>query len=109
MNSAGGRLPKNSVRGLCFAVALCSLATILLELTLTRIFSVVFYYHFAFLAISIALFGLGAGGIVSYRFGVPGGPASIGARLGLLSTLNMPIAAVMLWAVLAQPLGPPSR
>jgi len=43
-------------------VALTTLATIVLELSLTRIFSVVFYYHFAFLAISIALFGLGAGG-----------------------------------------------
>src|ERR1035438_8634124 len=37
-------------------VALTTLATLLLELSLTRIFSVVFYYHFAFLAISIALF-----------------------------------------------------
>ena len=39
-------------------MALTTLATLLLELSLTRIFSVVFYYHFAFLAISIALFGL---------------------------------------------------
>jgi hypothetical protein len=46
-----------------FAVALTTLATLLLELSLTRIFSVVFHYHFAFLAISIALFGLGAGGV----------------------------------------------
>src|SRR5208282_3556231 len=43
-----------------------TLATLILELSLTRIFSVVFYYHFAFLAISIALFGLGAGGVYSY-------------------------------------------
>ena len=47
-------------------MALTTLATLLLELSLTRIFSVVFYYHFAFLAISIALFGLGAGGVFSY-------------------------------------------
>ena len=47
-------------------VAFTTLATILLELSLTRIFSVVFYYHFAFLAVSIALFGLGAGGLLSY-------------------------------------------
>ncbi len=47
-------------------VALTTLATLILELSLTRIFSVVFYYHFAFLAISIALFGLGAGGVFSY-------------------------------------------
>ena len=47
-------------------VGLTTMATLLLELSLTRIFSVVFYYHFAFLAISIALFGLGAGGVFSY-------------------------------------------
>ncbi len=49
-----------------FGVASTSLATLLLELALTRVFSVVYFYHFAFLAISIALFGLGAGGIFSY-------------------------------------------
>jgi hypothetical protein len=49
-----------------FGVAATSLATLLLELALTRVFSVVYFYHFAFLAISIALFGLGAGGVFSY-------------------------------------------
>lgn len=49
-----------------FGVAVTTLASLLLELSLTRIFSVVFYYHFAFLAISVALFGLGVGGIFSY-------------------------------------------
>ena len=38
----------------------------LLELALTRLFSVVLFYHFAFLAISIALLGLGAGGVFAY-------------------------------------------
>ncbi|MGC8794697.1 MAG: hypothetical protein ACP5U2_15035, partial [Bryobacteraceae bacterium] len=47
------------------AVALTTMASLLLELSLTRIFSVIFYYHLAFLAISIALFGLGAGGVFS--------------------------------------------
>ena len=45
------------------AVALMSFAALLLELGLTRIFSVVLFYHFAFLAISIALLGLGAGAV----------------------------------------------
>ena len=53
-------------RRLNVGVGLTTLATLLVELALTRIFSVVFYYHFAFLAISIALFGLGAGGVFSY-------------------------------------------
>jgi hypothetical protein len=45
------------------AVALTSAALLMTELALTRIFSVTMYYHFAFLAISIALFGLSASGV----------------------------------------------
>jgi peptidoglycan biosynthesis protein MviN/MurJ (putative lipid II flippase) len=48
------------------AVGLTSFAALLLELALTRIFSVVFFYHYAFLAISTALLGLGAGGVFAY-------------------------------------------
>src|SRR3954462_2585914 len=47
-------------------LGLTSFASLLLELSLTRLFSVVLFYHFAFLAISIALLGLGAGGVFSY-------------------------------------------
>src|SRR5262245_62182691 len=48
------------------AVALVSATLLMIELALTRIFSVVMYYHFAFLAISIALFGLSASGVFVY-------------------------------------------
>src|SRR4051794_19387994 len=47
-------------------VALVSATLLMTELALTRIFSVVMYYHFAFLAISIALFGVSASGVVAY-------------------------------------------
>ena len=47
-------------------LALTSFSALLLELALTRLFSVVLFYHFAFLAISIALLGLGAGGVYAY-------------------------------------------
>jgi len=67
-------------------VAFTTLATLILELALTRIFSVVFYYHFAFLAISIALFGLGAGGIFSYV--VANWRGNIYWKLGTLAVLN---------------------
>jgi len=40
----------------------------MLELTLTRIFSVTMWYHFAFMSISIAMFGLGLSGIYIYLF-----------------------------------------
>jgi len=52
-----------SSRSTLLAVALMSFAALLLELGLTRLFSVVLFYHFAFLAISIALLGLGAGAV----------------------------------------------
>jgi hypothetical protein len=55
----------------------------MLELSLTRIFSVVFYYHFAFLEISIALFGLGVGGVLSYLIQAKG--KSVYNRLGVLA------------------------
>jgi hypothetical protein len=47
-------------------VACVSAALLMIELALTRIFSVTMYYHFAFLAISIALFGLSASGVYVY-------------------------------------------
>jgi spermidine synthase len=53
-------------RTLLVGLGLTSFAALLLELSLTRLFSVVLFYHFAFLAISIALLGLGAGGVFAY-------------------------------------------
>jgi hypothetical protein len=47
-------------------VGLVSATLLMIELALTRIFSVVMYYHFAFLAISIALFGVSASGVFAY-------------------------------------------
>jgi len=55
-----------SEKTLLAGLALTSFAALLLELALTRLFSVVLFYHFAFLAISIALLGLGAGGVFAY-------------------------------------------
>jgi len=52
--------------GQLVGVALVSATLLVTELCLTRIFSVVMYYHFAFLAISIALFGLSASGVFAF-------------------------------------------
>src|SRR5881397_2736162 len=58
--AAGGRATGRAVPG---GIAAVSAALLMTELALTRIFSVTMYYHFAFLAISIALFGLSASGV----------------------------------------------
>ena len=85
---------------LYLCVALTTMATLLLELSLTRIFSVVFYYHFAFLAISIALFGLGTGGVFSYV--VAGWKGAAVRQMGRLSALNGLLVIVALAIILAQ-------
>jgi hypothetical protein len=43
---------------------LVTLATLLLEIGLTRIFSVIIYYHMAFFAVSVTMFGLAFGGVI---------------------------------------------
>jgi len=82
------------------AVAITTSATLLLELSLTRIFSVVFYYHFAFLAISIALFGLGVGGVLSYL--VAGSRGGLFQKLGLVSLINAGFVLAALTVVLSR-------
>jgi len=59
-------MPEIPEKTLLAGLALTSFSALLLELALTRLFSVVLFYHFAFLAISIALLGLGAGGVFAY-------------------------------------------
>ena len=78
------------LRAVMLAVALVSLASLLLELALTRLFSVVLFYHFAFFAISVALLGLGSGGVFAHvrrewleRFDI----RALGARLCLLNSI----------------------
>ena len=53
-------------RALLASVLVMSFSSLVLELSLTRVFSVILFYHFAFLAISVALLGLGAGGVFAY-------------------------------------------
>jgi len=47
-------------------LAVVSSSVLLLELTLTRIFSIILWYDYAFMAISIAFFGLGVGSLIAH-------------------------------------------
>src|SRR6201984_3193403 len=66
LSVSSSQTPQTAERILLLGIGLSSYAALLLELALTRLFSVVLFYHFAFLAISIALLGLGAGGGFAY-------------------------------------------
>ncbi len=56
----------NPKRSTYTGLFLITLATLMLEILMTRIFSVTMWYHFAFLAISTALFGATLGAIIVY-------------------------------------------
>ena len=84
-------------------VALSSFAALLLELALTRLFSVVLFYHFAFLAISIALLGLGAGGVCAYLAKARLARLETRILLARLSALNTLLIPVVLEIVLHVP------
>ena len=70
MNSAP--TTKRAVAG----VFLIALATMMLEILITRIFSVTMWYHFAFVAISLAMFGMTMGALMVYRDPVRYAPAN---------------------------------
>jgi predicted membrane-bound spermidine synthase len=62
-------LNKANPTRISLAVALCSCAVLITEIALTRIFSVTLMYHYAFLVLSITLFGLGLGGMFHFVSG----------------------------------------
>jgi hypothetical protein len=51
---------------IAFGVALVAAVTLALQVILTRVFAAVLFYHFGFLAISLALLGVGGGAILIY-------------------------------------------
>jgi len=81
-------------RALMAGIGLSSFSALLLELALTRLFSVVLFYHFAFLAISIALLGLGAGGVFAClrrRWLMQFETGKLAARLCILNAAVIPV------------------
>jgi MFS family permease len=66
MNSAQNQ-PQVS-KGNYIGIFLIALSTLMYEILLTRIFSVTMGYHFAFMAVSLAMFGMTVGAIIVYIF-----------------------------------------
>jgi len=56
----------NSSKKYTTIIFLVSLTSILMQLLLTRIFSVILWYHFAFMAVSIAMLGISIAGLTVY-------------------------------------------
>ncbi len=89
---------------LYLGLLLFSAAVLLLEVGLTRLFAIGQWYHFAFLAVSLALLGFGGGG--SLHLTLFSGKGKNGSRRGLLAGLSLFFAASCVLLLLAQHLLP---
>ncbi len=74
-------------QGLLGGLAVLSCGTVVLQITLTRLYSALFGHHLAFLAISLSLFGVGLGGVLLYVFPALCRPPALLARLAYLAGL----------------------
>src|SRR5213593_2149072 len=77
-------------------VFLIAMATLMLEILLTRIFSVTLYNHLAFVAVSIAMFGLTFGAVLVYLF--PGWFTPDRARLNLAASSTL-FGVTAVWSI----------
>ena len=77
-----------------FALLLLSTATLAFEINLTRLFSVAQFYHFAFMVVSLALLGFGAGGtlLAIYPRLTMGSPSGAFSKLALATSASMLLA-----------------
>lgn len=97
------RLPRRSVYG---GLALVTMSTLMYEIALTRIFSVTLWYHFAFVAISVALFGMTVGALLVHHRPVWFADDVVGRRLAQFSlafAVSIPVCFV---TQLALPMSP---
>jgi hypothetical protein len=80
------------------------MSVLMLELSLTRLFSATMYYHFAFMAISLALFGSGASGVFVYIVQRGLRPERTGQWLSVAAMLFALTNLFSLYVILSNPL-----
>lgn len=88
------------------AVLLLSACGLMFELMLTRVFSATIWYHYTFVAISVALLGWGLGGFFVYVFGLGKYPAQARTILIVLSLLLAITLQGFLYIILQLPFSP---
>jgi spermidine synthase len=94
-------MPQQPPLRVLLGVALIAGGTLALQVLLTRIFSAVLFYHFGFLAISLALLGIGAGALAIYvRPGLVEGRSA--GRVLALSSVAFAVLLPLVAAVLVR-------
>jgi len=88
---------------LLFGVFASSFVVLTFEISLTRIFSVMYSYHYTFLAVSVALFALSLGGIVTQAFSWKMPLDEIFSRLAFLPLILSLASSLFVFAVVYLP------
>jgi SAM-dependent methyltransferase len=86
------------------AVFLITLSGLIFEIGLTRIYSATIWYHFAFIAVSVALLGWGLGGFVLHSFRHRFTPTL--DKVAKLAMLYAVLMVLCLWAIAQFPFQP---
>lgn len=89
-----------------YGIFLLSMATLLLELALTRVLSVANWYHFGFLVVSTALLGFGASGVVLTIWAHLRERAAIDGALSVIAITFGIVAMASYWVMQHIPLEP---
>ena len=90
--------------GLYLGIFLVTLSGLMFEIGLTRIFSATIWYHFAFVAISVALLGWGLGGFALHLLRDRLPPSL--DRAAALAVLYAAAIPLCLWLIVAFPFHP---
>jgi hypothetical protein len=98
MRLASRGTPAGPAPGLLAGIFMSNLAALAFEIVLTRIFSVTLWYHLAFMVVTVAMFGVGAGGLAVYF--LAGRSGGLGAR-ALLADLECIKALLMIFFLVA--------
>src|SRR5947208_1184059 len=90
-------------RNLVGSIALLAAGMLLIELIVTRLFSVLFFYHYSFFAVSLVMSGLTLGGLLASRWHMKGATEeAFNQRLATLAVIfsAATMAALVVVAVL---------
>jgi len=93
-------LDRRTLWVLLVGIFLVSFSLLTFEITLIRVLSVMLSYHYVFIVISLALLGLGAGGIFVYLFRrrIPQGNSRFASEKipGVIAAVSLAVVAALL-------------
>ena len=89
-----------SMRALYFGIFLTSAGVLLLQISLTRIFSYTIWYHFTYVTISLAMLGFGASGaVLAASSKLSGLEIKLARRSALVGAIAVPLMLIVIGKV----------